>query len=88
MNELDQLTALCLRLGAAPAQAGVMAAQLLKRADQLAVERQTDRATELRKLLELLTKGRAGEVPSGFVAPQPLPPPEIPPHPPQRDGPI
>lgn len=74
MTEQEQLAGLCRRLGASPAQAGVMAAQLLKRADQLAAERNTARETELRRLLELLTKGHAGEVPANFVPPPPLPP--------------
>ena len=39
MTELEQLTQLCQRLGAPGAQAATMAAQLLKRADQLVVER-------------------------------------------------
>jgi hypothetical protein len=39
MNEQEQLAQLCTRLGAPPGQASVMAAQLLKRADQLALER-------------------------------------------------
>ena len=43
MTELAQLTQLCERLGAPPAQAQAMAAQLLKRADQLALERSRPR---------------------------------------------
>jgi hypothetical protein len=39
MTELEQLSQLCQRLGAPPAQAATMAAQLVKRADQLAAER-------------------------------------------------
>ena len=37
MTEIEQLSQLCERLGAPPAQAAAMAAQLLKRADQLAL---------------------------------------------------
>ncbi len=74
MNELEQLARLCVTLGAAPAQADIMAAQLLKRAEQLAAERGTSREIELKRLLELVTKGRSGEVPKNFVAPPPLPP--------------
>jgi hypothetical protein len=76
MTEHEQLTELCRRLGSPPAQAATMAAQLLKRADQLAAHRATTREAELTRLLELLTKGHAGEVPAAFVAPPPLPPQE------------
>ncbi len=74
MTEKEQLAQLCMRLGAPAAQANVMAAQLLKRADQLAQERHSTRETELRRLLELLTQGHAGEVPKDFVPPPPRPP--------------
>ena len=74
MTEHEQLTQLCTRLGAPPEQAGVMASQLLKRAEQLAAERKTTRETELKRLLELVTTGRAGEVPKDFVPPPPIPP--------------
>lgn len=73
MSELEQLTDLCQRLGASPTQANVMAGQLLKRAEQLAGERKTSRDTELKRLLELMVKGRAGEVPKDFVPPPPRP---------------
>jgi hypothetical protein len=71
MTELEQLTQLCERLGARPAQAATMAAQLLKRADQLATERQITREAALKGLLEVLVKGRAGEVPPRFQSPPP-----------------
>lgn len=71
MNELDQLAEICVRLGAPAVQAKVMAAQLLKRADQLAAERGTARETELSRLLQLVTSGRAGEVPKDFAPPPP-----------------
>ncbi len=64
MSELEQLSQLCERLGAAPAQAATMAAQLLKRADQLAAERGVSREAALRGLLDVVIKGRAGEVPA------------------------
>jgi hypothetical protein len=73
MTEQEQLAQLCERLGASPTQANVMAAQLLKRAEQLAAERNTTRDTELKRLLELVTKGRGGEVPKDFVPPPPRP---------------
>lgn len=69
MTELEQLTALCRGLGASPAQARTMAAQLLKRADQLVAERGLTREAALSHLLDVVVKGRAGEVPPGFDAP-------------------
>lgn len=74
MNELEQLTLVCTRLGAAPVQAQTMAAQLLKRAGQLATERGTTREAELARLLDLVMKGRAGVVPEGFAPPASRPP--------------
>jgi hypothetical protein len=71
MNEQEQLAQLCTRLGAPPGQASVMAAQLLKRADQLATERGRPREEMLEHLLRLLVKGSAGEVPADFPATQP-----------------
>jgi len=75
MNELEQLTALCGRLGAPAAQARTMAAQLLKRAEQLAAERGVSREAALRGLLDVVVKGRAGEVPAGFQAAGAVTPP-------------
>jgi hypothetical protein len=69
MSELEQVTGLCVRLGAPPAQARTMATQLLKRADQLAAERGIGRADALRGLLDVVVRGRAGEAPPGFVPP-------------------
>jgi hypothetical protein len=75
MTELEQLTQLCRQLGAPAAQAATMAAQLVKRADQIAVERGIPREAALRGLLEVVVKGRAGEVPAPFnPAPPPAPP--------------
>jgi hypothetical protein len=48
-----------------------MARQLLKRADQLAAERGIAREAALKGLLELVIKGRAGEVPGNFLPPSP-----------------
>ncbi len=73
MTELEQLTQLCQRLGAAPAQASIMAAQLLKRADQLVAERGLSREAALKGLLEVVVKGRAGEVPARFAPSAPPP---------------
>jgi hypothetical protein len=71
MSEEEQLTQLCAQLGAAPPQAAIMAAQLLKRAGQLAAERGITREAALKGLLDVLVKGRAGEVPPGFTPPPP-----------------
>ena len=76
MSELEQMTALCSRLGANPSQAAIMAAQLLKRADQLAVERGIERTAALSYLVELVLKSRSGEANSGY------PPPAAPQKPP------
>lgn len=67
MTEHEQLSLLCERLGAPPAQASIMAAQLLKRAEQLATERSITREAALKGLLEVVVKGRAGEVPPSFT---------------------
>lgn len=75
MTELEQLIQLCARLGAPPAQAATMAAQLVKRADQLATERGVAREVALRGLLEVVVKGRSGEVPAAFTVAPPPPPP-------------
>ena len=74
-SELEQLTRLCEQLGAPPAQAATMAAQLLKRAAQLAVERGVTREAALARLLELLVQGRAGNVPPDFAPPPARPGP-------------
>lgn len=74
MTELEQLTQLCETLGAPHEQAAIMAAQLLKRAGQLAEERGVSREAALKGLLEVMIKGRAGEVPPSFLPPPPNPP--------------
>jgi hypothetical protein len=66
MNELEQLTQLCLRLGAEHMQAEKMAMQLSKRADQLVAERGISRVEAMAYLLQLVTKGRNGDPPPGF----------------------
>ncbi|MFI5357943.1 MAG: galactokinase [Opitutales bacterium] len=71
MNELEQLTALCRRMGAEAGPAGVMAAQLQKRATQLAAERNVSREQAMRYLLEVLVSGRQGETPPDLAALQP-----------------
>lgn len=69
MNELEQLTAALAGLGASGEQARTMAAQLLKRSVQIAAERGISREEALRGLLEVVVKGRAGEVPARFQPP-------------------
>jgi hypothetical protein len=73
--EHEQLTQLCERLGAPHAQAAIMATQLLKRAEQIAGERGLTREAALQGLLEVVIKGRAGEVPARFSPPSASPPP-------------
>ena len=68
MDELTKVTELCAKLGAAPAQAEAMAKQLLKRADQLAIERKQSREESMAYLLRLLIQGRNGVVPAEFEA--------------------
>jgi hypothetical protein len=65
MTEHEQITRLLEQLGAARAQAETMAAQLLKRADQVAAQRGIRREEALKSLLDLVVKGRAGETPGG-----------------------
>jgi len=48
-----------------------MAAQLMKRADQLALERKIDRVAALQYLIELVVKGRSGETPGEFTPTSP-----------------
>lgn len=74
MTEREQLTALCTRLGAAPAQAVTMADQLIKRCDQLVAARGLERPAAMAYLLDLVVKGRAGETPPGFPGGAPPPP--------------
>ena len=69
MSEVEQLAELCERLGAPPAQAHTMAAQLMKRAGQIAAERGVTREAALKSLIEVLVKGRSGEVPPQFKTP-------------------
>jgi galactokinase len=73
MNELEQLTALCVKLGAEQPAAVTMATQLQKRATQLATERGVTREEAMHYLLEVLVKGRQGESPEEFSVPRPAP---------------
>ncbi|WOO40157.1 hypothetical protein [Rubellicoccus peritrichatus] len=62
-NDLEKLTELCIKLGSPEKQAQVMAAQMIKRADQIAIERKTTRVAALDHLLRILISGREGQVP-------------------------
>jgi hypothetical protein len=67
MDELAQLTELCRRMGATPVQADAMARQLIKRTDQLSVERGQTREEVMAYLLRLVVQGRSGTVPPEFA---------------------
>ncbi len=67
--EQEKIAQLCERLGASPGQAMVMATQLLKRADQIAMERNLPREQALAQLLQILVEGRRGNVPPGSRLP-------------------
>ena len=69
MTEHEQLAQLCEGLGAPGPQAQTMARQLLKRAEQIAAERGITRESALKGLLEVVVRGRAGEVPKDFLPP-------------------
>ncbi len=65
--EFEKLARLCAELGAGPEQSRAMAAQLLKRADQMAVERGIARSEAMEYLLKVVISGRRGEVYTGNV---------------------
>jgi hypothetical protein len=69
MDELTRLTELCGKLGAPPEQAEAMARQLIKRADQLMVQRGQTREDAMAYLLRLVVEGRRGDVPKEFQSP-------------------
>ena len=66
MSELEKITELCTKLGAAPEQSATMARQLMKRADQISVERSVSREAAMAQLLQILVQGRQGNVPAEF----------------------
>ena len=70
-GEREQLLALCVRMGATPAQAAAMSDQLLKRCDQLVAERGWTREKAMEHLLTVLVKGRNGETVPGFEGGRP-----------------
>jgi len=69
VSDLEKITLLCTRFGAGPDQARMMAAQLLKRAEQISAERGITREAALGQLLEILVQGRQGNVPPSFKPP-------------------
>ncbi len=71
MDELTQLTELCGKLGASPEQAETMAQQLMKRADQLMIQRGQTREEVMAYLLRLVVEGRSGGAPKEFPASRP-----------------
>ena len=60
-QELDGITQLFVNLGAQSGQAKVMAAQLLKRAVQIAEERQISKVEATETLLKQVIQARNGE---------------------------
>lgn len=75
MDEFTALVELCRRLGAPAPQAETMARQLLKRADQLALDRGISREAAMDYLLRLVVKGRNGVVDEALAPPLPPPAP-------------
>jgi len=73
VSEIEKITELCSSLGATPAQAATMARQLVKRADQIAAEREIPREEAMAQLLQILVQGRQGNVPVAFKPPVPRP---------------
>ncbi len=63
-DEVKQVAQLFVRMGAGAESAEVMARQLLKRADQIAVERGIERVEALDSLLRSAIRGREGLPPS------------------------
>jgi hypothetical protein len=71
MTEREQLLALCVKLGATSGQASAMTDQLIKRCDQLVLERGWERVRAMEHLLTVLVKARSGEVVPGFEGGRP-----------------
>ncbi|GAB5559179.1 MAG: hypothetical protein SynsKO_08260 [Synoicihabitans sp.] len=71
MSEIEQVARLCRSLGADETRAKVMAEQLIKRADQIAVERNCDRLQAMQYLISLTLQGAQGETPPGFEGGKP-----------------
>ncbi len=71
MSDREKITELCVRLGSSPEQVATMAKQLLKRVDQISIERSIRREEAMAQLLQILVQGRQGEVPAAFKPPAP-----------------
>ena len=56
-EEIEKITMICKRTGVTDEQAKLMASRLIKRADQLALEREITRVEAMSHLLGLLVKG-------------------------------
>ena len=69
VSDLSQIQQIFRRLGASEAQAGTMAHQVLKRAEQLASEQKISPEQAMEHLLRVLIQGRQGEVPPEFQNP-------------------
>ncbi len=74
VEDFEHVKRLCRSFGADEAQAAVMAKQLMKRAEQIAEERNCDQVEAMRYLLDIALKGAQGEAPPGFEGGEPPPP--------------
>ena len=59
-DEIDSISSVFRRLGAEKNQARRMAGQILKRAEQLAKEKNSNKLIELQRLMEISTSGAQG----------------------------
>ncbi len=71
VDDFEHVKRLCRSFGADEAQAETMARQLMKRADQIAEQRNCDRTEAMAYLLEITLKGARGEAPPGFEGGEP-----------------
>lgn len=60
MEDLEKLIQLCIKLGATPQQAQRMSQQMLKRSEQISLERGISQVEALDHLLRILIQGREG----------------------------
>ena len=67
MDEASQLAKVFENLGAPAGKARTMAGQLLRRAEQIAAERNISKIESLDRLIRLCVKGFHGEVDPNFV---------------------
>ena len=67
MDEVVQLAKVFENLGAPKDQARTMAVQLLRRAEQLAEEKNISRVESLDRLIQLCIRGFNGEIASDFA---------------------